>query len=474
MRNGGVLAPDQLAFVDGLGRRNLRSIDAASWTNSDVEKARRRMRLESQLLAAGDLLAIGGVAAFVVYWSVTAAVLILALVVALVSSGDYRRPRVTLSVTADMPRLLGRLAIPVLLVAIDAAVHPVDRWIFTFVVGAAAAVVLSRFVTFGIIRRLRVHNITRQRAIVVGAGLVGTQLAAFLERHAALGIEPVGFVDDSNGENGMSVLGPVARLPDILQATGARYVLLAFGSATDTDTVHVLRSLPAGRVEIFIVPRFFEVGAAAGDPLVDDAWGIPLIWLRRRASRETMLRAKRTFDIVVSLVVLSLTLPLLALGALAVALTSKGPILFRQRRIGQHGRPFDLLKLRSMELNPDSDTTWNVRADVRVTRVGRVLRRTSLDELPQLFNVLKGDMSLVGPRPERPFYVLQFEKSVPRYQDRHRAPVGLTGWAQIHGLRGNSSIDDRVRFDNIYIEHWSIWRDLSILARTFSAMLRGE
>ena len=187
-----------------------------------------------------------------------------------------------------------------------------------------------------------------------------------------------------------------------------------------------------------------------------------------------MLRAKRTFDIVVSLVVLSLTLPLLALGALAVALTSKGPILFCQRRIGQHGRPFDLLKLRSMELNPDSDTTWNVRADVRVTRVGRVLRRTSLDELPQLFNVLKGDMSLVGPRPERPFYVLQFEKSVPRYQDRHRAPVGLTGWAQIHGLRGNSSIDDRVRFDNIYIEHWSIWRDLSILARTFSAMLRGE
>ena len=216
MRNGGVLAPDQLAFVDGLSRRNLRSVDVASWTNADVEKARRRMRLEAQLLAAGDLLAIGGVASFVVFWSVTAAILILALVVALVSSGDYRRPRVTLSVTADMPRLLGRLAIPVLLVAIDAAVHPVDRWIFTFVVCAAAAVVLSRFVTFGIIRRLRVHNITRQRAIVVGAGLVGTQLAAFLDKHAALGIEPVGFVDDSNGENGMSVLGPVARLPDIL------------------------------------------------------------------------------------------------------------------------------------------------------------------------------------------------------------------------------------------------------------------
>jgi len=266
----------------------------------------------------------------------------------------------------------------------------------------------------------------------------------------------------------------VQQLPEILRSYGARYVILAFGSASDTDTVDVLRSLPAGRVEIFIVPRFFEVGAAAGDPLVDDVWGIPLIWLRRRASRETMLRAKRTFDVIFAVTVLLLTLPLLAAGALAVAVTSKGPIMFRQRRIGQHGRPFDLLKLRSMALNTDSDTTWSVAADARVTRVGRVLRRTSLDELPQLFNVIKGDMSLVGPRPERPFYVTQFEKTVPRYQDRHRAPVGLTGWAQIHGLRGNSSIDDRVRFDNIYIEHWSIWRDLSILARTFSAMLRGE
>jgi lipopolysaccharide/colanic/teichoic acid biosynthesis glycosyltransferase len=169
-----------------------------------------------------------------------------------------------------------------------------------------------------------------------------------------------------------------------------------------------------------------------------------------------------------------LAAPLLAAAALAVAVSSKGPILFRQRRIGQHGRPFDLLKLRSMTINNDSDTTWNVALDVRVTRVGRILRRTSLDELPQLINVLKGDMSLVGPRPERPFYVLQFEETIPRYRDRHRAPVGLTGWAQIHGLRGDSSIDDRVRFDNNYIEHWSIWRDLSILARTLSAMLRGE
>ena len=474
MRSRTAYSPGEIDLRDGLARPPLRSVDPALWTDADVERARRRMQLEPRLLAVGDTSAICIVAALVAVRSLTAAVVIVALIVSLVSSGDYRRPRVTLSVAADMPRLLSRLAIPVLFVAVDAAVHPVNRWVFSFVVAASVGVVASRFITFGIIRMLRVRNITSQRAVVVGAGLVGAQLAAFLEMHPALGIEPVGLVDDSNSETGMPVLGSVQQLPDILRSYGARYVILAFGSATDTDTVDVLRSLPAGRVEIFIVPRFFEVGAAAGDPLVDDVWGIPLIWLRRRASRETMLRAKRTFDVLFAVTVILLTLPLLAAGALAIAVTSKGPILFRQRRIGQHGRPFDLLKLRSMVVNTDSDTTWNVSTDARVTRVGRVLRRTSLDELPQLFNVIKGDMSLVGPRPERPFYVTQFEKTVPRYQARHRAPVGLTGWAQIHGLRGNSSIDDRVRFDNIYIEHWSIWRDLSILARTFSAMLRGE
>ena len=474
MRNRGATALNAAEHLEARPRPRLHTVDVGLWTDADVERARRRMRLESRLLASGDMAAIGLVASVVVIWSITAIILILAILLNLVSSGDYRRPRVTLSVTADMPRLLSRLAVPVLLVALDASVQRVDLWVFKFVIVSAAAVVLCRFLSFGFIRVLRVRNITRQRAVIVGAGVVGAQLAHFLSTHAELGIDPVGFVDGSSSETGTPVLGPVEDLPAILAATGARYVVLAFGSSADTDTVEVLRSLPAGRVEIFIVPRFFEVGAAAGDPLVDDVWGIPLIWLRRRGSRENMLRAKRTFDVVASSLLLLVTLPLLAMGALAVAVTSKGPILFRQRRIGQHGREFDVIKLRSMEINTDSDTMWTVSTDMRVTRVGRVLRRTSLDELPQLINVIKGDMSLVGPRPERPFYVLQFEKTVPRYQDRHRAPVGLTGWAQIHGLRGDSSIDDRVRFDNIYIEHWSIWRDLSILARTFSAMLRGD
>lgn len=447
--------------------------DASLWTDVDVERARRRERLQAQLLAAGDVCAVVTAAALFAYRSLTAAVVIGLLLVGLVTSGDYRRPRVTLSVTADLPRLAARLAIPLVIVTLDAAVQPVEPWVFTFVVAAAGLVIAFRFVTFAIIRLLRVRGVIRQRAVIVGAGALGTQIAEFMEIHRVLGIDVVGLVDDSPAADGRPLLGTVNELPSLLHRTAARYVILAFGSSADVDAVDVVRSLPAGRVEVFVVPRFFELGAAAGDPLVDEAWGVPLVWLRRRAVREGNLRAKRAFDIVVSAFLLLLTAPLLAAAALAVAVSSKGPILFRQRRIGQHGRPFDLLKLRSMTVNSDSDTTWNVALDVRVTRIGRLLRRSSLDELPQLINVLKGDMSLVGPRPERPFYVLQFEETIPRYRDRHRAPVGLTGWAQIHGLRGDSSIDDRVRFDNNYIEHWSIWRDLSILARTFSAMLRG-
>jgi exopolysaccharide biosynthesis polyprenyl glycosylphosphotransferase len=448
--------------------------DASLWTDVDVERARRRERLQSQLLAVGDVCAVGVSALLFAVGSLTASVVVGLLLVALFTSGDYRRPRITLSVTTDLPRLVGRLAIPLVLVTLDAAVQSVDAWVFTFVVASAALIIAFRFCTFAVIRLLRVRGVIRQRAVIVGAGALGAQLAEYFTVHRVLGIDVVGLVDDSPAEDGRPLLGTVSDLPTVLHRTAARYVILAYGSSVDTHTVDVVRSLPAGRTEVFVVPRFFELGAAAGDPLVDEAWGIPLVWLRRRAVREGNLRAKRAFDIVVSACLLLLAAPLLAAAALAVAVSSKGPILFRQRRIGQHGRPFDLLKLRSMTINNDSDTTWNVALDVRVTRVGRILRRTSLDELPQLINVLKGDMSLVGPRPERPFYVLQFEETIPRYRDRHRAPVGLTGWAQIHGLRGDSSIDDRVRFDNNYIEHWSIWRDLSILARTLSAMLRGE
>jgi lipopolysaccharide/colanic/teichoic acid biosynthesis glycosyltransferase len=181
---------------------------------------------------------------------------------------------------------------------------------------------------------------------------------------------------------------------------------------------------------------------------------------------------KRGFDLSIAATMLLVMAPALAAVALAVRLSSRGPIFFRQKRVGQHGRQFELLKFRTMMVNDDSDTMWSVQDDLRMTPIGRFLRRSCIDELPQVFNVIRGDMSLVGPRPERPYFDARFRVEVPTYADRLRGPVGITGWAQIHGLRGDTSIADRTRFDNFYIEHWSPWLDVVIMVRTLTAVLQ--
>jgi exopolysaccharide biosynthesis polyprenyl glycosylphosphotransferase len=184
---------------------------------------------------------------------------------------------------------------------------------------------------------------------------------------------------------------------------------------------------------------------------------------------------KRLVDVLVSGLLLLLLLPVLVLLALAVRIDGGPGILFRQERVGVDGHTFNVLKFRSLKPvdEKESATTWNVSHDDRVSVIGRFLRKTSLDELPQLINILRGDMSLVGPRPERPHFVHQFRVAYPSYEARHRVPSGLTGWAQIHGLRGDTSIADRARFDNYYIENWSMWLDVKIVLRTISSVLRG-
>ena len=164
--------------------------------------------------------------------------------------------------------------------------------------------------------------------------------------------------------------------------------------------------------------------------------------------------------------------PLYALLSVAVKLSSPGPVHFRQQRVGQRGETVEILKFRSMRVHTDSDTEWTI-AEESITKVGRVIRVLGLDEIPQLWNILRGQMSLVGPRPERPFFVEQFKAEIPHYDDRHRVPVGLTGLAQVHGLRGDTSIEERARFDNHYIENWSLWRDLTILMQTLFAVVRN-
>jgi exopolysaccharide biosynthesis polyprenyl glycosylphosphotransferase len=225
-------------------------------------------------------------------------------------------------------------------------------------------------------------------------------------------------------------------------------------------------------VEIFFVPRLFELHHTSRE--MDQVWGVPLVRLRRAAFRSLSWRLKRAFDVLSSGIALLLLAPLLAVLALAVRLEGGRGVLFRQERVGMDGRAFELLKFRSLKPADDSEsaTMWNIKHDDRLGPVGRFIRATSLDELPQLWNILRGDMTVVGPRPERPVFVEAFASSFPRYTARHRVPAGLTGWAQIHGLRGDTSIEDRARFDNYYIENWSLWTDLKIILRTVSAVLR--
>jgi lipopolysaccharide/colanic/teichoic acid biosynthesis glycosyltransferase len=201
---------------------------------------------------------------------------------------------------------------------------------------------------------------------------------------------------------------------------------------------------------------------------------MPLVRLRRAPFRTGAWTAKRVNDIAISALVLVLLAPVLLMCAV-LSRWETGSVLFRQTRIGLAGEPFTLLKFCSLRPAVESEalTNWNIGEDARVGRFGRFLRRTSLDELPQLWNVLRGDMSLVGPRPERPYFVDEFTRQFPWYMARHRVPVGLTGWAQVHGLRGDTSIADRSRFDNFYIENWSMWGDIKILIRTATQVLRA-
>jgi exopolysaccharide biosynthesis polyprenyl glycosylphosphotransferase len=204
-------------------------------------------------------------------------------------------------------------------------------------------------------------------------------------------------------------------------------------------------------------------------------WGLPLIRLRRAAYRTVAWRLKRVIDVLVALICLLVLLPVLAVCAAAVRMEGGRGVIFRQLRVGLDGRPFTLLKFRSLKPASEEESAilWNIAADHRLGVVGRFLRRTSLDELPQLWNVLIGDMSLVGPRPERPHFVDDFAKRYPRYMSRHRVPAGMTGWAQVNGLRGDTSILDRARFDNYYIENWSLWTDVKIMLRTMMYLVSG-
>jgi exopolysaccharide biosynthesis polyprenyl glycosylphosphotransferase len=330
--------------------------------------------------------------------------------------------------------------------------------------------------------RARREREAARPTLVVGAGRIGALTARRLLEHPEFGLQPIGFVDKEPLDEGnlpLPVLGASWDLERLIDQHGIRHVVITFSTAPNEVLLREVERCEALGVSVSLVPRLFE--RVTERLTVEHIGGLPLLSTHRVDPKGLQFAVKYTVDRIVAAALLLLVLPVFLVLTLGTLVSVGRPIFFRQRRFGLDGREFEMLKFRSMRaaveplVLPDlpADTApGGVEGDDRRTRFGTFLRRTSLDELPQLLNVLRGDMSLVGPRPERPDFARQFERSVHRYGDRHRVKSGITGWAQVHGLRGKTSLSDRVEWDNFYIENWSLWLDVKILLMTLSAVGR--
>jgi exopolysaccharide biosynthesis polyprenyl glycosylphosphotransferase len=362
-----------------------------------------------------------------------------------------------------------------------AAVLPIPLFLFSLnpralIKLAVLSAVLLMTIRLALYAMLRIANRRRwlvERALIVGSGAPGAEIGEALREHPELGLEPVGFVDSTApGQTpSLPLLGAVPELPDLVLAYDVRRIIVASPDDNDAEVVSVLRAGGQLTAEVCVLPRMPELAPAVPASCQDDIWGIPVIPLRRPGLRLSSRVVKRAFDIVIGTILLLLFAPLIALLMGGVVLTCGRPALFRQARVTRSGRLMKITKLRTVA-RADADGRWTVSPE-DCSALGRWLRATHLDELPQLANVIRGDMSLVGPRPERPYFTSRFSEIVPRYQDRLRANGGMTGWAQVHDLTGDTSIHERARFDNNYIEHWSLWLDLVILVRTLTEPLSG-
>jgi len=323
-----------------------------------------------------------------------------------------------------------------------------------YYITVVAAMMAKRLV----IRHFWAQGYNVKHNLVVGSGHLTRRYAAEVEKDRSLGVHVAGIISPSE-------TGWAERLETRLHGEGIDEVILALEPEELGVTVQVIQLCEKSGTKVSVIPFYNDVIPTRAD--IDNIGSIKLIQLRTTPLDEPFNAGlKRTFDIVVSALALIVLSPLLLIIALAIRLSSPGPILFRQERVGLNKKPFTMLKFRSMRVNDGQDTAWSTDTDDRRTPVGALLRKLSLDELPQLWNVLRGDMSLVGPRPEIPFFVEQFRETVPLYMVKNQVRPGITGWAQVNGYRGDTSIPKRIEHDIWYIENWSFGLDLQIILRT--------
>ena len=336
---------------------------------------------------------------------------------------------------------------------------------------SAVLLIVFRLVMRVTLSRLRRRGLGTTRALVVGSGAGAEALIHRLEMFPEYGYELIGVIDDhlrlGEDYHRVPVIGGRGDLAHMVMRHSVDEVFMALPPGDDRELLSLIDVIADTRAEIKILPGLLDIMASG--VVADDIDGIPLVGVRRSRLVGANLVVKRVFDLVLSVLLLIPGIPLMAIIAIAIRLDSPGPAVYRQERVGKDGRAFTAYKFRSMMPDAEADTgpVFTSRADPRITKVGRFLRRTSFDEVPQVLNVLRGEMSLVGPRPERPHFVAQFEQEVAGYAQRHEVRPGITGWAQLNDLRQDTSIEQRTIYDTYYVDNWSLTFDLKILVTTF-------
>jgi exopolysaccharide biosynthesis polyprenyl glycosylphosphotransferase len=468
---------------------------------ADAAQARSRLRPATawalaclgvdtaMLLLAAIAVIVGGQAAGVASPPAAATAAFVLLCLALYWSRGLYRLRFRIHTLDDLRAVLEATTVAAMLVltgrvllgsTADLATETARLWAFSL-----AYVSAGRLAWYWSQQRARAAGESVRPTLIVGAGRIGALVAKRFLDNPELGFRPVAFLDkeprvDTSAQLGIPVVGASWDLDDAIARFKVEQVVVTFSTAPDDVMLRIVRRCEDLGVATAIVPRLFERMPTFTQ--MEHLGGLPLVAPRPAKPAGWQFRAKYVLDRLVSAVALLVLSPLLIAAAIGVLVSMGRPIFFRQLRIGRDGRPFEMLKFRSMAVAeespyeaPDGDLApGGVEGEDRRTPVGAFLRKTSIDELPQLFNVLRGEMSIIGPRPERPEFVEDFEERIYRYRDRHRVKSGITGWAQVHGLRGRTSLADRAEWDNFYIENFTLWLDVKIALMTVRTLFRSR
>ncbi|GAA2701031.1 sugar transferase [Micromonospora olivasterospora] len=401
------------------------------------------------------------------------------LTVAIFATGGLYGARRHISILDELPSLCVRLLASAAVVAIIAAErHYSVAYVGGFMRGVALSaglVIVGRVFSRKLTIVARKRRWVEHNAIVIGSGPVAVELARLLRRYPQYGLRFVGCVDAPSREGvpGLPLIGTLDELEKLTTMLECDVLVIADPACPEPALMELLLRPASSRCDLWAVPRLWGSRSHGGYP--DHVGAIPIVKIGDTTFSGPRWATKRASDVLFAAVALVVLSPVLLLCAIATFVDGGRGIFFYQERIGRYGKPFNVIKFRSMRPvnEQESQTNWSIAHDKRVGPIGRFMRRTSLDELPQLWNILRGDMSIVGPRPERPYFVEKFSAEYPNYAMRHRVPVGLTGLAQVSGLRGDTPISDRARFDNYYVENWSLWLDAKIVLRTVAEVFRG-